>query len=386
MFYINGRPINIELIVLVFIGFIALLLIIMLVILLNASKRRKSDSLILTQRSNEFERHLASLLQVQSEMTGRMQTMSEIFGTRTSDLSRTLSERIDNANSRVGHQLSENREKTEQSLSKLSERLAVIDKAQTNITQLSSEIVSLQSILANKQTRGAFGQGRMETIIGDGLAQNAYSFQATLSNNTRPDCLIYMPNDAPALVIDAKFPLEAWQRINSANGAQELKLAKAAFRNDVGVHIKDISSKYLIAGETQDTAFMFVPSESIFADLHEHFEDMVQKAARARVVIVSPSLLMLSIQVVHALLRDVRMREQAHLIQREVHLLMEDISRLDERVNKLQTHFSQATKDIEMIATSSSKISKRSSNIEAMEFSEQTRKNENTKNIEEDTT
>ncbi|MCF6344805.1 MAG: DNA recombination protein RmuC [Devosiaceae bacterium] len=381
VFYINGQPINIELIVLVFIGFIALLLIIMLIILLNASKRRKSDSLILTQRSNEFERHLASLLQVQSEMTGRMQTMSEIFGTRTSDLSRTLSERIDNANQRVGHQLTENREKTEQSLSKLSERLAVIDKAQTNITELSSEIVSLQSILSNKQTRGAYGQGRMETIIGDGLAQNAYSFQATLSNNTRPDCLVYMPNDAPALVIDAKFPLEAWQRINSANGAQELKLAKAAFRNDVGVHIKDISSKYLIAGETQDTAFMFVPSESIFADLHEHFEDMVQKAARARVVIVSPSLLMLSIQVVHALLRDVRMREQAHLIQREVHLLMEDISRLDERVNKLQTHFAQSTKDIEMIATSSSKISKRSSNIEAMEFSEQ-----NTKNIEEETT
>ncbi len=370
IFTINDWAISVEMIILIGFFIITLLLIFVLIAILRADKRRKTQAKNSEIRNIELERHLASLMQVQSEMTGRMQTMSEIFGTRTSDLSRVLSEKIDNANQRIGHQMIETREKTEQSLSKLNERLAVIDRAQTTISELSSEIVSLQSILSNKQTRGAFGQGRMEAIIKDGLAGNAYSFQATLSNNSRPDCLIHMPNDAPDLVIDAKFPLEGWQKINNAKGAEQLKQAKAAFKNDVGVHIKAISEKYLIAGETQDTAFMFVPSESIFADLHEHFEDIVQKAARARVVIVSPSLLMLSIQVIQALLRDVRMREQAHLIQKEVRLLMEDIRRLDERVLKLQSHFNQASKNIENIVISSSKVAKRSNNIEAMEFSD----------------
>jgi DNA recombination protein RmuC len=360
-------------------AFVTLLLLSILIMLFQSSKKRNIDRLNHSNQNSELERHMASVLQVQSEMTGRMQTMSEIFGTRTSDLARTLSDKIENSNQRMGHNLSENRVKTEQSLSKLNERLAVIDKAQSTITELSGEIVSLQSILSNKQTRGAFGQGRMEAIIADGLAPNGYTFQATLSNASRPDCLIHMPNKAPDLVIDAKFPLEAWQRMNKAQNNDEIKNAKTAFKNDIGVHVKAIAQKYLIAGETQDTAFMFVPSESIFADLHEHFEDVVQKATRARVVIVSPSLLMLSIQVVQALLRDVKMREQAHLIQKEVRLLLDDIGRLDERVGKLQTHFIQASKDIEMIVTSSKKVTSRSDRIETMEFENETTKIENNK-------
>ncbi len=368
IFNIGEMPISVEMLALAAFLLLVLLLIVVLFILLKASKRRNLDFLENAKRNEDLEKHLAGVLQVQSEMTGRMQTMSEIFGTRTSDLARTLGDKIENSNLRMGHNLSENREKTEQSLAKLNERLAVIDRAQSTITELSGEIVSLQSILSNKQTRGAFGQGRMEAIISDGLAPNGFTFQATLSNNSRPDCLIHMPNDAPDLVIDAKFPLEAWQRISEAKTPEEIKAANASFKNDIGVHVKAISEKYLIAGETQDTAFMFVPSESIFADLHEHFEDVVQKAGRARVVIVSPSLLMLSIQVVQALLRDVKMREQAHLIQKEVRLLMDDIGRLDERVGKLQTHFNSASKDIDLIVTSSKKITRRSGNIEAMEF------------------
>ena len=268
--------------------------------------------------------------------------------------------------------MTETRTKTDETLTKLNERLAVIDRAQTNITQLSGEIVSLQSILSNKQKRGAFGQGRMEAIIADGLASNGYSASRPRSRMaTAPDALIHMPNDAPALVIDAKFPLESWQRITDAESPEALRHAMTGFRNDCGVHIKAISEKYLIAGETQDTAFMFVPSELIFADLHEHFEDVVQRAARARVVIVSPSLLMLSIQVVQALLRDVRMREQAHMIQKEVAMLLADVGPPDDRVHKLQTHFSQANNDIDMILTSTGKVSKRGEKIEALEFEEQ---------------
>jgi DNA recombination protein RmuC len=177
-----------------------------------------------------------------------------------------------------------------------------------------------------------------------------------------------MPNDTPSLVIDAKFPLEAWNAIRAAEGDAAQKFAAQSFRRDVEIHVRDIADKYLIRGETQDTAFMFVPSESVFAEIHENFETLVQRAHRARVVIVSPSLLMLSIQVLQAILKDARMREQAHLIQGEVVRLMEDVSRLDERVRKLQSHFGQATKDIDDILVSSSKVTKRGQKIEALEF------------------
>jgi len=370
LFVLGNFPVTLAAAMVVGVVLVAVLLVIGLVASLRTNRARADEAQAALARSAEMERHLANLMQVQSEMTGRMQTMSEIFGSRTSDLARVVNERLDSTSQRVGQALQETRAKTDEGLNKLHERLAVIDRAQSTMTSLSGEIVSLQSILSNKQTRGAFGQGRMEAIIGDGLAPNGYSFQTSLSNGYRPDCVIVMPNDAPKLVIDAKFPLESWQRIGAAGNPDELRQAQAGFRSDVAVHVKAISEKYLIPGETQDTAFMFVPSESIFADLHEHFEDVVQKASRARVVIVSPALLMLSIQVIQALLRDVRMREQAHLIQKEVRELLTDIVRLDDRVNKLQTHFTQANADIGNILTSTAKISKRGDRIDAMDFEE----------------
>ena len=356
-------------------GLFAVLLVALLVVVVRQSQarteeaqQRAEEAAAARLKAQDTERYIADMLRVQSEMTGRMQTMSEIFGSRTSDLARLVNDRLDSQGQRIGAAMQEGSAKTNESLSKLQERLAVIDRAQSNITQLSQDVVSLQSILANKQTRGAFGQGRMETIIGDGLAQNAYAFQATLSNGRRPDALVFMPNNAPSLVVDAKFPLESWQRLGDATAPDELRFAANGFRTDMGVHIKAISENYLIAGETADTAFLFVPSESIFADLHEKFEDVVQKALKARVVIVSPSILMLSIQVVQALLLDVRMREEAHKIQKEVRELLLDVGRLDERVRKLQTHFTQAASDIGDIVTSSSKVARRGERIEAMEF------------------
>lgn len=349
------------------------LLLVLLVFVVTSTRRRAAEADAESGRAAEMERHLADMMRVQSEMTGRMQTMSEIFGSRTSDLARLLTERIDASSHRVNQSMTESRAKTEETLGKLNERLAVIDRAQTNIAQLSGEIVSLQSILSNKQQRGAFGQGRMEAIIADGLAGNGYTFQATLSNGSRPDALIHMPNGAPSLVIDAKFPLEGWQRLSGAESPETLRQAMTLFRTDMGNHTKAIAEKYLIAGETQDTAFMFVPSESIFADLHERFEDVVQKASRARVVIVSPSLLMLSIQVIQALLRDVRMREQAHVIQKEVTALLGDVGRLTERVNKLQSHFAQANTDIDQILISTGKIARRGDKIESLDFEDKTK-------------
>lgn len=370
LFVVADTPITLEIAVFAAGGLFAALLIALLVVVVRQSRVRAEEAEDAQRKNAENERHLADLIRIQSEMTGRMQTMSEIFGSRTSDLARLVNDRLDSQGQRIGAAMQEGNQKTNESLSKLQERLAVIDRAQTNITQLSQDVVGLQSILANKQTRGAYGQGRMETIIGDGLAPNSYAFQATLSNGTRPDALVFMPNKAPSLVIDAKFPLESWQRLSEADGPEQLRFAGNGFKNDMGVHIRAISEKYLIAGETADTAFLFVPSESIFADLHEKFEDVVQRALKARVVIVSPAILMLSIQVVQALLRDVRMREEAHKIQREVRELLLDVGRLDERVRKLQTHFTQAAGDIGDIVTSSSKVARRGERIEAMEFEE----------------
>lgn len=321
-------------------------------------------------RAREMEARFAEVIGAQTEMQGRMATLAEVFGSRQSEINKTINERLDGMSQRLGNTISEQTKATHENLSKLQERLAVIDTAQNNIQALAKDVVGLQAILSNKQTRGAFGQARMEAIIADGLPSNSYAFQPTLSNNTRPDCLVYMPNDAPALVVDAKFPLEAWNAIREAEGEVSKERA-AQFRRDIEQHIKDIAGKYLLRGETQDTAFMFVPSESIFAEIHENFEGVVQKAHKARVVIVSPSLLMLSLQVVQAVLKDARMREQAHLIQGEVVRLMEDVTRLDDRVRKLQTHFGQAQRDIDQILTSADKVTKRGARIEALEIEDE---------------
>ncbi|HEV7318716.1 MAG TPA: DNA recombination protein RmuC [Ensifer sp.] len=319
-------------------------------------------------RDEERQEQMATLLAAQTEMQGRIAAMADVFGARQAELNQTLSQRIDGMTHRIGTSISEQTKATHENLRRLQERLAVIDTAQNNIQSLAKDMAGLQAILSNKQTRGAFGQSRMEAIIADGLPIGAFEFQATLSNGARPDCTIRMPNGQPPLVIDAKFPLEAWNAMRDAPSPERRQQIAQLFRRDMETHVRDIASKYLISGETQDTAFLFVPSESIFADIHEHFEAIVQKAHRQRIVIVSPSLLLLSIQVIQAILKDARMREQAHLIQGEVARLMEDLGRLDERVRKLQGHFAMSQKDVEDILVSSSKLTRRGAKIEALEL------------------
>ncbi len=320
------------------------------------------------QSALEAEQRMTALLAAQTEMQGRIAAMAEVFGARQSELNQSISQRIDGMTHRLGTSITEQTKATHENLRRLQERLAVIDTAQTNIQSLAKDMAGLQSILSNKQTRGAFGQSRMETIIADGLPMGSYAFQTTLSNGSRPDCTVRMPNGQPVLVIDAKFPLEGWNAIRNAAEPEASRQAAQQFRRDMEVHIRDISGKYLIPGETQDTAFLFVPSESIFAEIHENFEAVVQKAHRARVIIVSPSLLMLSIQVIQSILRDARMREQAHLIQGEVIRLMEDLTRLDDRVRKLHGHFLTTQKDVDDILTSSEKLKRRGTRIEALDL------------------
>lgn len=346
----------------------AILLIIMVTALWRAAKARAEAAAEAADNARDAEARMAEIMRSQAEMQGRIGAIADVFGTRQAELTQSLSQRLDAMSGRLGQTISEQTRATHENLARLQERLATIDSAQNNIQALAGQVVQLQAILSDKQTRGAFGQSRMEAIVADGLPMGSYEFQATLSNGSRPDCLVKMPNGAPSLVIDAKFPLEAWNAIRAAETGEARKAAAQAFRRDVEIHIRDIAGKYLIQGETQDTAFMFVPSESVFAEIHENFEALVQRAHRSRIVIVSPSLLMLSIQVIQAILKDARMREQAHVIQGEVIRLMEDVARLDERVRKLQTHFGQASKDIDDILVSTSRVTRRGQKIEALEF------------------
>jgi DNA recombination protein RmuC len=351
-------------------GVSLVLLLLVTLLLLRTRRERAFEAAMAAERAREMDDKVAELTRIQSEMTGRMRTIAEVFGTRQSDFVRMISERIDGLQHRVGQGLEASTRHQSDNLSKLNERLAVIDAAQQNLTNLTGEIVGLKDILSNKQSRGAYGQGRMEAIIRDGLPPGAFEFQATLSNRTRPDCLVRLPGDERRLVIDAKFPLEGFTLFREAKGDEARTRAGAKVRNDMLVHVKDIAGKYLIPGETQDIAMLFVPAESIYADLAEHFDDVVQKAHRARIVIVSPSLLTLAIQVMQAIVRDARIREEAQVIQVEVQKLLEDVERLDARVAKLDSHFRQAQDDVSQIRVSADKIVKRGQKIETLEFDE----------------
>jgi DNA recombination protein RmuC len=313
------------------------------------------------------DKQLVELARLQAETAVRIEGMRDLLAGRQAELHRAVNERLDSVSHHLNQSMTTSREHTVESLQKLNERLVVIDNAQRNITDLASQVTSLQGVLTNKQQRGAFGQGRMELIIQDALPKGCYEFQLTLSNKSRPDCAVFLPDRRP-LVIDAKFPLEAITAFREAKSDEERKQAAARLRQDLGRHVGTIADKYLIPGETQDLALMFVPSESIYADLHDGFDDIVQKAFRSKVVIVSPSLLMLAIQVVQQIQRDARMREAADQIHAEVGHLVDDLKRLHERVAKLQQHFGQANEDVRQILISAEKIERRGTRIQEVEF------------------
>ena len=335
---------------------------------IRMSREKMLEAARQIERQRQLDEQMAALHRLQAEAAGRMLTMTESFGQRQGDLARLFTERLDSLQNRVGDGLKENVKETTENLSKLNERLAVIDAAQKNLTSLTSEVLTLKDVLSNKQTRGAFGQGRMEAVIRDALPPNSYEFQATLPGGKRPDCIIRLPNDPRPLIIDAKFPLESVTAFREAQNDEAKKLAMVRVRGDIGTHLKDIADKYIVRGVTQEIAVMFVPSESIYADLHEFFDDVIQKAQRARIMIVSPSLLMMAVQMLQVIVRDSQMREQAHLVQMEVGKILDDVNRLRDRVTKLDTHFRQAQEDIVHITTSADKVARRGEKITSMEL------------------
>jgi DNA recombination protein RmuC len=310
---------------------------------------------------------VAELLHAQRDGAARLEAMLKMLADRQSQVQHAVNERLDSVSHRLGDSLQKTTQHTAENLHKLHERLAVIDSAQKNIAALATEVTSLQGVLANKQSRGAFGQLRMEAIIADGLPKGAYEFQRTLSNRTRPDCCVFLPDKRP-MAIDAKFPLEAVTAYREAKSEDERKTAAQRLRTDVSKHIADIAEKYLIPGETYEVALMFVPSESLYAELYEGFDDLFQRAHRARVMIVSPALLALAIQMVQQIQKDARMREAADQIRDEVARLVKDVSLLGDRVRKLQNHFNQASEDIRLAIVSVDKIEAHGDRIREVEL------------------
>jgi DNA recombination protein RmuC len=350
-------------------GALTLVLLVALVVAVARAGRRGAErAAAQAMRADELEERLSEMLRVQSESNGRVDAMAQALAGRQAEMARAVNERLDSVTHRVGQSMEQTTRNTMDSLRVLHERLGIIDDAQKNLSHLTTQVTTLRDVLANKQSRGAFGQARMEAIVQDGLPKGSYQFQYTLSSGKRPDCVVFLPDQRP-LCIDAKFPLEAMTALHDARSDEERKLATQRLRGDVLKHVADIAEKYLIPGETQDNALMFVPSESVYAEIHDGFDDVIQKAYRARVVLVSPSLLMLAIQVMQQIMKDARIRDAADQIRTEVMHLGDDLGRLRERVLKLQKHFGDVNEDIRQILISADKIEKRAGRIEELDFS-----------------
>lgn len=313
-------------------------------------------------------RMVQDLAASQSALAGRLAQLGEAQAAGQAQIARTLEERLEAVSLRLGQSLKESAVKSAESLGELQQRLRIIDEAQKNIAELSSQVVSLQDILANKQARGAFGEIQLCDLVSSALPPSAYAFQATLGNGRRVDCLIRLPQPPGPIAIDAKFPLEAYHQLCAA--ADDAARTKAArlFGEAMLKHVRDIADRYIVAGETAESALLFLPSEAVYAELHARHPEVVQKSFRARVWIVSPTTLMATLNTVRAVLKDSRMREQAHVIQKEVEFLADDIGRLSNRVESLRGHFALAERDIGDIEISAGKIGRRAERIERIQL------------------
>lgn len=306
-----------------------------------------------------------SIKAAQSELSGKISLVAE----SQSHLQKSVSEQLSGQNQSLQKNL-------EERLTDLKQRIAIFDVAQEKIGQLSQQVTSLQDVLSNKQARGAFGEVRLQDLVQDVLPPSLYSFQASLTNGARVDCLINLPNPPGPMGIDAKFPLESYRLYIAAdNDALRRECAKK-MEQDIKKHINDIAAKYILPGETSDSAILFLPSEAVFAELHVNFESLLQYAYRQKVWIVSPTTLMATMNTVRGIWRDVQLREQADEIQRAMHGLLADVSRLEERVGNLVRHYAQGEEDLRQIRTSTEKIARAGERIAAIEFTDTPAANE----------
>ena len=354
--------------------FLILNLTILVVAALYLSLRAKAKSITsndpIIDNLNLFGEKIQKLSEGQERLTGGLQTVSEAQAKAQLSLINMMEERLSKVQLQMNENLSHSSRRTAQSLGDLQQRLATIDKAQEKITKLSGDVLSLQDILSNKQTRGAFGEIQLTDIVSKALPSDGFDLQATLSNGRRADCLIKLPNPPGPIVIDSKFPLEAYEALRNASSEVETSAAVRLFKTSVRKHIKDISERYIIEGETADGAILFLPSEAVYAELHANYSEIVREGFSARVWIVSPTTCMATLNTMRAILKDARMREQAGAIRKELTSLYQDVDRLGVRVESLDRHFNQAAKDISDIKISADKAGRRAKRLDNFDFEE----------------
>ena len=354
--------------------FLILTLPFLVVAALYLSLRAKAKSITpndpIIDNLNLFGEKIQKLSEGQERLTGGLQTVSEAQAKAQLSLINMMEERLSKVQLQMNENLSHSSRRTAQSLGDLQQRLATIDKAQEKITKLSGDVLSLQDILSNKQTRGAFGEIQLTDIVSKALPSDGFDLQATLSNGRRADCLIKLPNPPGPIVIDSKFPLEAYEALRNASSEVETSAAVRLFKTSVRKHIKDISERYIIEGETADGAILFLPSEAVYAELHANYSEIVREGFSARVWIVSPTTCMATLNTMRAILKDARMREQAGAIRKELTSLYQDVDRLGVRVESLDRHFNQAAKDISDIKISADKAGRRAKRLDNFDFEE----------------
>ncbi len=345
------------------------------------SELREELRTILTENNSHFEKRQGettkqTLESLQTGMTNVQKLIGETLtrhsdelGKRMQGLTEQTDQRLKEISGQVEKRLAEGFEKTTATFTDILKRLAIIDEAQKKITELSSNVVSLQEVLADKRSRGAFGEVQLNSLIRNVLPEASFSLQHTLPNNKVADCVLFMPEPTGMIVIDSKFPLESYRRMTDEEANEfDRKAAERQFKQDIQKHIQDIAEKYILPGTTSDGAVMFIPAEAIFAEIQAHHADLVEKANKARVWLVSPTTLWATLNTARAVLKDAATREQVHIIQEHLGYLAKDFDRFQKRMDKLATHISQANKDVEDVSTSARKISSRFEKIEQVEL------------------
>lgn len=341
-----------------------------LVLILRTAGRSASAAEPLAREVAWLSSRIQQIGDGQQQLAGGLHHVSEAQAVSQTAMLQVMEQRLAEVQRQMTEALHGTSTRTARSLGELQQRLETIDKAQANIEKLSGNVLSLQDILSNKQTRGAFGEIQLHDIVQKALPKDAYTMQATLSNGRRADCLIHLPNPPGPIVIDAKFPLEAYEALRRADTPRLQQEAAQMMRTAVRAHVRAIAEKYILEGETADGALMFLPSEAVYAELHANFPDLVREGFAAKVWIVSPTTCMATLNTMRAVLKDARMREQAGAIRRELSLLYADVERLGARVENLDRHFGQAAKDIEEIKISSDKATKRARRLDNFDFEE----------------
>ena len=307
--------------------------------------------------------------EVRKQVTEALGRYGEELGKRVDGLTQSTDQRLKEISGQVEKRLNEGFEKTTSTFADVLKRLALIDEAQKKITELSGNVVSLQEVLSDKRSRGAFGEVQLNSLVRNVMPENSFEFQYSLSNNTRVDCILFLPEPTGNIAIDSKFPLESYRKITDIHlPDSERQTAERQFRQDIRKHIKDIAEKYIISGETSDGAVMFIPAEAVFSEIHAHYYELVEEAQRARVWLVSPTTLMAVLTTARAVLKDSATRKQVHLIQDHLVALSKDFDRFQTRMNNLAKHISQANKDVADVNTSARKISSRFEKIEKVEL------------------